>query len=121
MYNYLFTPTYQELPENLQNNQYQKDLLTVFSLQSYTDKIIMKEIDELFDKFKHNIQLKTLINKYIACQTQFPIKISPKMAFIILFSFEHFHYMHKCLGYLLKNEPINEEYFQTFVSFIQKK
>ena len=70
---------------------------------------------------KHNIQLKTLVNKYIACQTQFPIKISPKMAFIILFSFEHFHYMHKCLGYLLKNEPINEEYFQTFVSFIQKK
>ena len=121
MYNYSFNTTYLDLSDNLQDNQYRTDLLTAFSLQSYTHEPIMKEIYSLFDKLKHNIQFTILIDTYIINQKQFPMQIDQKTAFMILFSFEYFHYMHKCLGYLLNNKPINEEYFQTFVSLIQKK
>ena len=48
-------------------------------------------------------------------------KLSKESAFILLFSFHNFCYFHKCLGYLLQNKTIDENYFQNFISFIQKK
>ena len=117
MYNYSFKTTYNRFVRKfLKDDQYRKDLLNAFSLQSYECETIMKIQDSLFNTFKDNPQLRTLLNEYIANQRTFPMKISDKTAFMFLFSFENFHYLHKCLGYLLENKPIDEAYFNTFIN-----
>ena len=120
MYNYSFKPTYMDLSEKLQDEQYKNDLLTAFSLQSYNNKIIMKEIYDLLNKFEAHKQIIVLLNE-ISINTQTPFQINKKMAFIILFSFKNFYYFHTCLGYLLEGKPIDEDYFNKFIALIQKK
>ena len=115
MYNYSFKTPYHHFPEDLQDDQYRKDLLRAFSLQSYNHSIIITEQDKLFDTFKDHPQLRKILNAYSTNQKTIPIKISDKTAFMFLFSFENFHYLHKCLGYLLKNKPIDEAHMNKFI------
>ena len=115
MYNYSFITTYTNMSVDLQDDQYRKDLLRAFSLQSYNHSIIITEQDKLFDTFKDHPQLRKILNSYSTNQKTIPIKISDKTAFMFLFSFENFHYLHKCLGYLLKNKPIDEAHMNKFI------
>ena len=115
MYNYSFITTYTNVSIDLQDDQYRKDLLRAFSLQSYNHSIIITEQDKLFDTFKDHPQLRKILNSYSTNQKTIPIKISDKTAFMFLFSFENFHYLHKCLGYLLKNKPIDEAHMNKFI------
>ena len=115
MYNYSFRTTYTNVSIDLQDDQYRKDLLRAFSLQSYNHSIIITEQDKLFDTFKDHPQLRKILNSYSTNQKTIPIKISDKTAFMFLFSFENFHYLHKCLGYLLKNKPIDEAHMNKFI------
>ena len=115
MYNYSFRTTYTNVSIDLQDDQYRKDLLRAFFLQSYDHIVIMKDQDTLFNTFKDNPQLRKILNEYIVNQKTLPMKISDKTAFMFLFSFESFHYLHKCLRYLLENKPIDEAYLNEFI------
>ena len=126
MYNYSFKTTYINKEEKLQDPQYRNDLLTAFYLQSYNHKCIMNEIDNLYNKFKDNKQISIILNNIIKKSSFFPNhnlvgKLSKSHAFILLFSFQNFCYFHECLCYLLQNKSIDENYFNMFISFIQKK
>ena len=121
MYNYLFLLTYNNISDTfLSNEQYKKDLLNVFSLQSYNHKKIMNEINILYDKLKKNTQIKELLTNIKLNNHTLTFLLDNESSFIILFSFEYFNYFHVCLSYLLTDKPINEDYFRKFISFIQK-
>ena len=121
MYNYSLEPTYTNLQDpNASNNQYKQDLLEAFSLQNYNHEQIMEEIDILYNKLKDNAQILELL-VIIKLKKFLPsFLMKNETCFILLFSFEYFNYFHKCLGYLLEDKPIDEDYFRTFVLFLQK-
>ena len=121
MYNYSFNMSYLDVQDEfLSNSQYKKDLLKAFSLQTYNHEKIMKEIEVLYDKLKDNAQIIEILTN-IKLKKYLPsFLMNNESCFVLLFSFENVNYFHKCLGYLLKNKPIDEDYFRKFLLLLQK-
>ena len=121
MYNYSFKMSYMdERDEFLSNSQYKKDLLEAFSLQTYNHEKIMKEIETLYDKLKDNVQIQEILTNMKLKKYLPSFLMNNESCFILLFSFENVNYFHKCLGYLLEDKPIDEDYFRKFVLLLQK-
>jgi len=121
MYNYYSKMYYMDEKDDfLSNCQYKKDILKAFSLQTYNHEKIMQGIDMLYKKFEDNDQVQELLTN-IKLKKYLPsFLMNNETCFILLFSFENFNYFHKCLGYLLEDKPINEDYFKQFVLHLQK-
>ena len=47
--------------------------------------------------------------------------LNDEMTFILMFSFESFHYFHKCLKELERNNVISDETFDEIIKNLQKK
>jgi len=95
MYNYELILTYKD-PSNNDNSDklYKKEFLDVFNLETYDEKIINEELDNLYYSQK---SVFDVILKYISENHKFPIELTPEQCFPFLFSWEYFHITHECI------------------------
>jgi len=95
MYNYNLVLTYKD-PSNNDNSEelYRKEFLNVFNLETYDEKNINKELDNLYFKQK---SIFSVILKYFSENHKFPIELTPRQCFPFLFSWEYFYIMHECI------------------------
>ena len=95
MYNYELILTYKD-PSNNDNSDelYKKEFLDVFNLETYDEKIINEELDNLYYLQKNVFDI---ILKYISENHKFPIELTPEQCFPFLFSWEYFHITHECI------------------------
>ena len=120
MYNYDYNITYNHVPTNKQNDEYQKNILECFNIKKYNFEIIGKIQDEIFDANKNNNDFMKLINIFQNNQTVIPVKLPLRNCFVLLFQFEYFYLLHKCLKDLHKQNKIKEENFENITFLIKK-
>lgn len=119
MYNYSIELTYLNNDNDTDTSTlYRKEMLNVFKLKQYNDSVVIETIHNLFLKYKDNPQIKDLLKLNI--QT-IPFEMSEETKFVMLFSYEHFFYMHKCLQYLNNNKAIEVNILNKLKKNIQKK
>ena len=114
MYNYSIPTTYLDIDDIKQDTQYRKEYLQIFNLEQFDNKSITITTDHLFNKYKNNKKISSLIqfnrNNNIYA-------FSDNIAFMLFFSFEHFYYFHKALQLLNQNKIIDDKLIQ----ILQKK
>ena len=95
MYNFDFILTYKD-PSNNDNSEelYRKEFLNVFNLETYDEKIINNELDNLYYSQK---SVFDVILKYFSENHKFPIELTPEQCFPFLFSWEYFYITHQCI------------------------
>tara|TARA_Y100000591_G_C21854260_1_gene713936 strand:+ start:2215 stop:2583 length:369 start_codon:yes stop_codon:yes gene_type:complete len=120
MYNFNHKITYNHVSENKQNNQYQKDLLTCFSVDTYDFEKIGKIQDDLFELYKDNKNFKELLDFFQNNQTIIPAKLPLQNCFTLLFQFEFFFILHKCLIDLHNTDKIQPLNFENMTFLIKK-
>ena len=120
MYNYSIELTYLNNDDSDIDTStlYRKEMLDVFKLEQYNDSVVIETIHNLFLKYKDNPQIKDLLKLNI--QT-IPFEVCDETKFVMLFSYEHFFYMHKCLQYLDNNKDIEQNILDKLKKNIQKK
>jgi len=95
MYNYELILTYNDPSNNEKSDKlYKKEFLDAFNLETYDEKIINEELDNLYYSQKNVFDV---ILKYISENHKFPIELTPEQCFPFLFSWEYFHITHKCI------------------------
>ena len=118
MYNYSINTTYLTLDDDKQDTQYRKEYLSVFNLEKYDEDVIMNTVDTLYKTYKDNEQIKKLFS---IGKENCIYSLNDEMTFILMFSFESFHYFHKCLKELERNNVISGETFDEIIKNLQKK
>ena len=147
-YNYDFLTTYKMLKNEEDSNLcYQIQLLQALNMQKYDDYIMQENIKKIYYFMRENNELKNIYKFLSKKNTQFEIikeiilndktnNESPQdilnlFFFQLLFSYDYFYLMHKCmtkyLNNLLKNENNKESlqeslqeslYFEELKEFI---
>jgi len=104
MYNYKIDINYDINGDD--DTNYKSAFLSVMYLESYDGKKIMKIFDYLFDKIEKNPFFEHLFTK----KYNIPIIGNNKKDIIpILFSYQSFLYMHKCLQSYFETNSVNEK------------
>ena len=118
MYNYSINTTYLTIANDKQDTQYRKEYLSVFNLENYDEDIIMNCVNDLYQKYKINEQIKNLFA--IGKETSV-YALNDDLTFILFFSFESFHYFHNCLKELERNNVISDKTLNEIIKNLQKK
>ena len=107
MYNYSIKTTYLDLDDDKQDTQYRKELLQVFELAEYTNKI-NEHIDALYEKVKSQYQDVIQCVKNNDPMVMFRT-LDENGCFMILFSWDFFYEHHQLLSAILsKQENISD-------------
>ena len=114
MYNYSIKTTYLDIDDKKQDTQYRKEFLDTFNLEQFDNESITTTTDYLFNKYKNNKQISSLIQFH---RNNNMYALSDNMAFMLFFSFENFYYFHKALQLLNQNKIIDDKLIQN----LQKK
>ena len=120
MYNFNYKITYNNVPENKQNQQYQEDLLRCFNVKTYDFKKIGKIQDEIYELYKDNEDFKKLLEFFQNNQRIIPAKLPLQNCFTLLFQFEYFFMLHNCLIDLNSSKKILSFTFQNMTFLIKK-
>ena len=120
MYNFNYKITYNNVPENKQNQQYQEDLLKCFNVKIYDFKKIGKIQDEIFELYKDNEDFKKLLEFFQNNQRIIPVKLPLQNCFTLLFQFEYFFMLHNCLIDLNNLNNIQSSTFENLTFLIKK-
>ena len=141
-YNYNFLTTYKSFEEEYYSDLcYKIQLLQAFNMMKYDDFIIQKNIQKLYNFLKENKELKVIYEILSKNNKQYELikelilndKTNKELSediinlffFQILFSFDYFNIMHKCLSKYLKdllenqNNNINSLYFEELKEIIK--
>lgn len=139
-YNSEFLTTYRSFKEEYYSDLcYKIQLLQAFNMMKYDDFIIQKNIQKLYNFLKENKELKVIYEILSKNNKQYELikelilndKTNKELSediinlffFQILFSFDYFNIMHKCLSKylndLLKNQNnIDSLYFEELKQYI---
>ena len=120
MYNFNHKITYNHVPQNKQNKQYQEDLLKCFNVETYDFKKIGKIQDEIYELYKDNESFKKLLEFFQDNQRIIPAKLPLQNCFTLLFQFEYFFMLHICLSDLNNLNNIQPLTFEN-LNFLIKK
>ena len=102
-----------------ENTYYQYDFCRVFLCEKYDDKVIKMQ-DSLLEKFSHNEKLQYILNEGIVNGFGLPLKLDKKTAFLFLFNYDYFYYLHKCLQDLFKIDDISDKNFDKLINLLKK-
>ena len=114
-YDYSYQTTYQNKNDN---KSYQYDFCRVFLTSQYDDHIIVTQ-EKIYDKFSNNTKFKTIIDSAIENGFNLPLKLDNKTAFTFLFNYHFFHYTHKCLQDLFKNNDISTDNYDNLIKLLK--
>tara|TARA_X000000368_G_C23033136_1_gene713467 strand:- start:928 stop:1293 length:366 start_codon:yes stop_codon:yes gene_type:complete len=107
MYNYKIIVDYDVNGDD--DTNYKKFFLKAMNLESYDGKKIMEIFDYLLDKIGENPFFEHLFTK----KYNIPFIGNNKKDIIpILFSYQSFFYMHKCLQSYFETKTVNEKYMK---------
>ncbi len=120
MYIFNHKITYNHVPENKQNQQYQEDLLKCFNVETYDFKKIGKIQDEIYELYKDNESFKKLLEFFQNNQRIIPAKLPLQNCFTLLFQFEYFFMLHNCLIDLNNLNNIQSLNFENLTFLIKK-
>tara|TARA_Y100000816_G_C25787519_1_gene412792 strand:- start:230 stop:574 length:345 start_codon:yes stop_codon:yes gene_type:complete len=104
----------------IQDNKYREELLSLFSLKIYEHKTIMDIMLTLFNKYKNNKLIKNILDNVIEYENKFPVKITQETAFMMLFSFHNLFLFHTILKQLNKQNSIEKNIYKKMIIHIQK-
>ena len=96
MYNTSVTCTYMDIHDDLSNEIYQKELLAVFGLTTYSD-ILMTSIQQLYSSLSYPM-------KEIIQHIQFQYSDDQELLFLVLFSYDYFKYTHALICDIMNNQ-----------------
>ena len=120
MYIFNHKITYNHVPINKQNQQYQEDLLKCFNVETYDFKKIGKIQDEIYELYKDNESFKKLLEFFQNNQRIIPAKLPLQNCFTLLFQFEYFFMLHNCLIDLNNLNNIQSSTFENLTFLIKK-
>jgi hypothetical protein len=92
------------------NILYRQDILSIFELEDFDEKVINDSIFELYEKVKTNFKIKKLII-HLAQQM---MTNDEKLGFLIMYSFDYLYITHKCISQFLETGDISEENMNEF-------
>ena len=120
MYNFSHKITYNHVPENKQNQQYQDDILKCFNVETYDFDTIGKIQDDMYNQYKDYDDFKDLLEFFQNNQRIIPAKLPLQNCFTLLFQFEYFFILHICLNELHNTNKIQQPTFQNITFLIKK-
>ena len=102
MYDTAVTLTYTEIEdEDLSNEKYQQEILSVFGIPEYTDEL-HEHITKLFKEL--NYPMNDVL------QNVFTFSNDPEILFMLLFSYQYFKHTHAFVSDILnKKDPIKSK------------
>ena len=114
-YNYDYSYDVNYLQKTFENNtNYQYDFCRVFLCKNdYDMKYTIQIQDSILDKFKDNTKLKKILQEGIDNGFNLPFALDEKTCFTLLFNYEYFYYIHKCIQDLFKQQDISDENFSS--------
>jgi hypothetical protein len=98
---------------------YQLQLLQAFNLDLFDDKIINDMTEELYEKYKDNHYIKTIIETDILKINH--IFLDKITQFRSYFGYETFHLFHDVLCCLIDNKKMNETKYQKLITSTTSK
>lgn len=90
MYNFSCEITYNHVPENKQNQQYQNDLLKCFNVETYNFETIGKIQDEIYKLYKDDKSFKELLEFFQNIKELFLQNCLYKIALLFYFNLNIF-------------------------------
>jgi len=121
MYKYDINLTYHEKDND---TIYRKEILNFFNLKQFDESIIVKHIEQTYHKFKNNTQIQNIIknikNNDKFKQFQLFGNTNDITYFLLLFSFDYFFLIHKCLQDLNKDNKISEKNYDNMCNNLKK-
>ncbi len=122
MYNYDINLTYYQKDND---TVYRKEILDIFNLKQFDDSIIVKHIEQIYYKYENNTQIQNIIkniknNKKFKKFQLFGNGTRDVTYFLLLFSFDNFFLIHKCLQDLNKNNKITDKNYDDLCNNIKK-
>jgi len=92
------------------NILYRQDILSIFELEDFDEKVINDCIFELYEKVKINSKIKKVMI-HLAEQI---MPNDEKLGFLIMYSFDYLYITHKCISQFLETGDISEENINEF-------
>jgi hypothetical protein len=93
------------------NILYRQDILSIFELEDFDEKILNQSIFELYEKVKENLKLRKIMI-HLAEQL---MSNDEKMGFLIMYSFDYLYVTHKYISDFLETGDISEENLNKFI------
>jgi len=93
---------------------YKIQLLQVFNLGSFDEKVILEKQNNLFNTIKDNSQIKEILNlikKKHSLNDDF-------ISFQLLFSFHYLNYFHYCMRDIINNNEILESNYNNLINIL---
>lgn len=106
MYNFDLNFTYND------DDEYQKNLLSCFSLTDYDEKSLSEKMDKLYEYLTKNEQFKSLFKQMAAIYMSEDLEIG----FAFLFSYTYFKDFHDFIGEYHKTGKVNDEKIKQFTA-----
>lgn len=98
---------------DIESELYRMDLLNIFKIDSYNDNNIIKTIDQIYDLFIQNNEIKENeihnFRKILFKASRLFMSTDEKFGLTVLFSFEYLFDTHNCISELLKTNNINKK------------
>tara|TARA_B110000008_G_scaffold246990_1_gene258201 strand:- start:2136 stop:2489 length:354 start_codon:yes stop_codon:yes gene_type:complete len=101
------------------DSYYQYDFCRVFLCKEYDDKVI-KIQDKMFENFIKNERFYALLEAGKQNGFNFPLEMNHKTVFTFLFNYDYFHYIHKCIQDLFKNNDISIDNYNKLINLLKK-
>jgi hypothetical protein len=125
-----FVCTYKMMESDVDKDSlYKLQLLQAFNIDAWNDKIMMDTIDWLYELICHdehfrrildNAKISTKLGKVLSVRyttnTEEEIKKIDSVMFILLFNYDYFELLHKCLCEFFNNDrQMKRETFETIM------
>jgi hypothetical protein len=92
------------------NILYRQDILSIFELEDFDEKLLNQSIFELYEKVKMDSKIKKIM---IHLSQQMMLN-DEKIGFLMMYSFDYLYITHKCISQFLETGDISEENMNEF-------
>tara|TARA_Y100000389_G_scaffold188941_1_gene212089 strand:- start:788 stop:1156 length:369 start_codon:yes stop_codon:yes gene_type:complete len=117
-----FVCTYKQHDIDDQHNMYQQQLLQAFNLEAWDDKVVNNSVEEIYEKFKDNQDIKDILNKIKDVEKGSMLMLllgSEDIGiFQLLFRFDLFDITHRLLCALLTTGKVDKTHKLNLLSNI---
>ena len=119
MYNFTYNVSYLNIQGDASDTEYRKQFLSANNISRWDKDSLMKNQDDIYEKFKDNEQFKKILNKAIEnYQKIIPIDMDEKSTLVLLFEYNIFESFHKCLKELNDKNSISDEIFNEIINLL---